>query len=290
MNGEIRCIKKGEAEYPERLKGHRGMPKVIYVSGELPGPEPTAAIVGARECSQYGRVWAHEFARVLAGCGVSVISGMAQGVDGCAHAGALAAKGRTYAVLGCGIDICYPAGNRHLYQVIPGMGGLISEFPPGTRPLRKNFPMRNRIISALADIVLVIEAKERSGSLITADFALEQGKDVYAVPGRVGDALSEGCNRLISQGAGIACSPQMLLCELGISRVNSMHIQKNTALGLARDLDLVYSCVDLQPKDLHTILEEVPFSPEKTMEILLKLQLEGIISEPFRNWYVRVRL
>nr|WP_275891400.1 DNA-processing protein DprA [Ruminococcus sp. OA3] len=267
---------------------YRGMPKELYVRGELPGREPAVAIVGARMCSQYGRIQAQEFARVLSLHGLAVISGMAQGIDGSAHYGALEAGGPTYAVLGCGLDICYPACNRHLYEKMPKAGGLISEFPEGTKPLRCHFPMRNRIISALADIVLVIEAKEKSGSLITADFALEQGKDVFAVPGRVGDALSAGCNRLIAQGAGIACSPGMLLEQFGILQENRMRTEKNTVLGLARDLDLVYSCVDLQPKDLHTILEEVPFSAEKTMEILLKLRLEGKISEPFRNWYVKV--
>ena len=290
VDSEIYCVRKGKTGYPKRLTEHPGMPEELYVRGELPGSGPAVAIVGARMCSQYGRIQAQEFARVLAAHGVSVISGMARGADGCAHNGALEAGGRTFAVLGCGLDICYPACNRHLFEKIPKAGGLISEFPEGAKPLRCHFPMRNRIISALADIVLVIEAKEKSGSLITADFALEQGRDVFAVPGRVGDDLSAGCNRLIAQGAGIACSPQTLLEQFGILQKNRTRTEKNTALGLARDLDLVYSCVDLQPKDLHTILEEVPFSAEKTMEILLKLQLEGRIFEPFRNWYVKVNV
>lgn len=288
VKDEVRRVQRGKPGYPERLTEYSGMPRELFVRGELPGREPAVAIVGARMCSQYGRIQAQEFARVLSAHGVSVISGMARGVDGSAHGGALEAGGATYAVLGCGLDICYPACNRHLYETIPKTGGLISEFPQGTKPLRRHFPMRNRIISALADIVLVIEAKEKSGSLITADFALEQGKDVFAVPGRVTDALSAGCNRLIAQGAGIACSPWTLLEQFGVLQENRMRTEKNTVLGLARDLDLVYSCVDLQPKDLHTILEEVPFSAEKTMEILLELQLAGRISEPFRNWYVKV--
>ncbi|MGI6007968.1 MAG: DNA-processing protein DprA [Ruminococcus sp.] len=282
-------IDRENDRWPQRLVGLKGMPKTLYYRGRLPDDdEKTVAIVGARMCSQYGKQQAFYFGKVLAEAGVSVISGMARGVDGCAHAGALEAGGSTYAVLGCGLDICYPPSNRHLYEKIPENGGVITEFPMGSRPLGKHFPMRNRVISALADIVLVIEAKERSGSLITADFALEQGKDVYALPGRVGDALSEGCNRLIAQGAGIALDPEMLLETMGIQRENKKSMEKKTKMGLATDMDLVYSCVDLQPKELHRILEEVSLPAERTMEILLKLQLDGKVLEVFRNCYVKV--
>lgn len=288
MSGQIKIIGKDNADYPERLRQYRGMPGKLYVKGELPGAEePAVAIVGARMCSQYGRKQAYEFAKALAEAGISVISGMARGVDGYAHEGALAAGGKTYAVLGCGVDICYPASNRHIYERIPECGGILSEFENGVPPIARHFPMRNRIISALADVVLVIEAKEKSGSLITADFALEQGKDVYALPGRVGDALSSGTNQLIAQGAGIAYSPKMLLEELGNSTDMIKSYMKNNHLGLAKEFDLVYSCVDLQPKDLHTILEEVELPAEQTMNILLKLQLEGKIFEVFRNCYVK---
>lgn len=282
-------IRKNDKNWPKRLRDQKGMPDLLYVKGDLPKKgEKTVAIVGARMCSQYGRQQACRYARALAEAGVSIISGMARGVDSCAHGGALEVGGRTYAVLGCGLDICYPAGNRSLYERIPERGGLISEFPMGTKPLGRHFPMRNRIISALSDIVLVVEAKEKSGSLITADFALEQGKDVFALPGRVTDALSAGCNRLIAQGAGLALSPEMLLETLGITEKNRKSSGKNTKMGLATDNDLVYSCVDLQPKELNRILEESPLTAEQTMEILLKLQMEGKILEVFRNCYVKV--
>ena len=147
--------------------------------------------------------------------------------------------------------------------------------------------MRNRIISALADLVLVVEARAKSGSLITADFALEQGKDVYALPGRVGDALSDGCNRLIAQGAGLALSPGMLLEIMGAGKGLNESSGKNTKMGLATDRDLVYSCVDLQPKELHRILEEAALPVDRTMEILLQLQMEGKVLEVFRNCYVK---
>lgn len=288
MQESIIYIGKDSKEYPQRLTQYKGMPKGIYVKGCVPKDEErTVAIVGARMCSQYGKKQAYDYAKSLASAGISVISGLAKGVDGYAHEGALAAGGTTYAVLGCGADICYPASNRDLYERIPFGGGIISEFPNGTSPKANHFPMRNRIISALADVVLVIEAKEKSGSLITADFALEQGKDVYAVPGRVDDALSYGTNRLIAQGAGIAYSPEMLLDELGISFIKEKNRTKKTNLGLAREFDLVYSCMDLQPKDLHTILEEVELPAEQTMNILLKLQIDGKIREVFRNCYVK---
>lgn len=149
--------------------------------------------------------------------GVEIISGMAQGIDSCAHEGALDAGGSTIAVLGCGVDVCYPAASRRTYERLRKNGGLLSEYPCGAPPLAFHFPQRNRIISALSDVVLIVEARRRSGSLITADLALEQGKSVMAVPGRVTDRLSEGCNWLISEGAGIARAPADVLAELGFT-------------------------------------------------------------------------
>lgn len=277
-----------DTRWPKRLEGLKGMPPCLYVRGEIPDEEEkTIAIVGARICSQYGKQQAFRFAKEMARAGVSVVSGMALGVDGYAHAGALEGGGRTYAVLGCGLDICYPEKNRRLYEEIPKRGGLITEFSSGSKPLGKHFPLRNRIISALADLVLVVEARAKSGSLITADFALEQGKDVYALPGRVGDALSDGCNRLIAQGAGLALSPGMLLEIMGAGKGLNESSGKNTKMGLATDRDLVYSCVDLQPKELHRILEEAALPVDRTMEILLQLQMEGKVLEVFRNCYVK---
>lgn len=213
--GRIEIIEKRQKQYPRRLKDLPGMPERLYVSGELPRDElPSLAIVGARNCSAYGKNMAYEYARVLQKAGVQIISGMARGVDGAAHAGALADGGKSYAVLGCGVDICYPSSNRTIYEKMKLQGGIISEYEPGSDPLAWHFPMRNRLISGLADGVLVIEAKKKSGSLITADQALEQGKAVFALPGRVGDLLSEGCNRLIYQGAVPAWKPEIILDEM----------------------------------------------------------------------------
>lgn len=288
MKEDVYCYEKGNKKYPKRMMPYTGMPGKLFVRGELPDEHmPSVAIIGARMCSQYGKVQAFEYAKTLAQHGVQIISGLAMGIDGCAHEGALAGGQKTFAVLGCGVDICYPKSNQKLYERIQHQGGLISEFPKGTPPIAKHFPMRNRIISALADVVLVIEAKIRSGSLITADFALEQGKTVLALPGRVSDDLSSGCNRLIAQGAGIAYSVQSVLEELSIECPFEAVMCKKRRIGLATIRDLVYSCVDLSLKDLNAILEEVPYTAQEVSTVLLELQLEGKVLEPFKNYYVR---
>jgi len=288
MKKQILCYQQNEKAFPKRLLDYKDMPEEIFVLGKLPEERiPIVAIVGARMCSPYGRHHAFTYAKLLAQHGVQVISGMALGIDGVAHEGALAGGGTTYGVLGCGVDICYPARNRKIYNQIIENGGIIAELSPGSPPRPHHFPMRNRIISAMADVVLVIEAKEKSGSLITADFAMEQGRTVLALPGRVNDELSKGCNRLISQGAGIAYSVETVLSELNMRYVVKKENQQKNEIGLATTKKLVYSCVDLTPKDLHSILEEVPGNVAEISKILLELQLEGKIFEPFKNYYVR---
>ncbi len=179
----ISVIPWGEKEYPGRLKEIYDPPYALYVKGKLPdNTARAAAIVGARSCTPYGEKYALEYGKKLAECGIQVISGLARGVDGIGQRGALLGGGKTFAVLGSGVDVCYPKNHMGLYlDILEQEGGILSELPPGTPPLPQHFPRRNRIISALSDIVLVMEARERSGSLITADLALEQGKDVYAL-------------------------------------------------------------------------------------------------------------
>ena len=219
---------------------------------------------------------------------MTVVSGMALGIDTCAHEGSLQEKGKTAAVLACGLDICYPAQNHVLKKKIEENGILLSEYPPGTRAQRYSFPQRNRIISGLADLVLVVEAKEKSGSLITAACALEQGKMVYAIPGAVNDALSRGCHKLIYDGAGIAYSPEILLDEWGLSVKKKTNLSEKSKLGLATDLDLVYSCLDLRPKNLDHIIRKTGFSPGKTAGILGQLILMGLVKETGRQYYIRL--
>lgn len=211
----IRFVTVSEEGYPRRLAEISNCPYGIYYAGKMPEERyGSVAVIGARECSEYGRHMAKLFGEQLAEAGIQVISGMARGIDGIGQQAALCGGGYSLGVLGCGVDICYPRENRRLYEELIDKGGVCAEYPPGIEPRSLLFPLRNRIISALSDAVLVIEARERSGTLITVDMALDQGKEVYAVPGRATDLLSEGCNRLIRQGAGLVASPQELLAEL----------------------------------------------------------------------------
>lgn len=277
-------------EYPEKLRNISSSPFALYVKGKLPDKEKVSvAIVGARRCTAYGELLALEYGQELARHGVQVISGMARGIDGAGQRGALNENGSTYAVLGCGIDICYPKEHLGLYMDIQQRGGIISEFCPGTPPLSSHFPARNRIISGLSDVVLVIEAKERSGSLITADMALEQGKDVYALPGPVTSTLSQGCHRLISQGAGILISPSDLLKELNIVSVKSEQNSNKSKKELETPEDIVYSCLDLYPKGLDRLVNETKLPPQQIMRDLIDLELEGKVKEISKNQYIRVR-
>ena len=202
LKKEIRFIPWFSEEYPKCLKEIPDYPYALYVKGSLPGEDARrAAIIGARRCTPYGEKYAVEFARMLAGAGVEIISGMARGIDGMGHRGALLGGGRTYAVLGCGVDVCYPKEHIGLYvDILEQGGGILSELPPGTPPLAQHFPARNRIISGLAEAVLVMEAGRKSGSLITVDMALEQGRDVYALPGPVNSPLSDLRNPLQKSG------------------------------------------------------------------------------------------
>ncbi len=223
VQGEYECLARrgiflvaqGEPSYPARLSHIPDSPSVLYYAGALPQEGRRAvALIGARDCTEYGRYMAGRFGAALARAGVQVISGMARGIDGIGQAFALKEGGYSMGVLGCGVDVCYPKENRELYEALLAGGGVCSEYPPGVAPRALQFPPRNRIISGLADAVLVIEAREKSGTLITVDMALEQGREVYALPGRATDPLSGGCNRLIRQGAGLVSTPEELLEEL----------------------------------------------------------------------------
>lgn len=217
MPGEagIRMVERGERDYPARLLEIPDPPERLYVLGRLPEEKvPSVAIIGARECSEYGSYVAARLGECMGRNGIQVISGMARGIDGIGQTAALDVGGSSFAVLGSGVDVCYPARNRRLYERLRERGGVLSEYPPGTPALSRNFPPRNRIVSGLADAVVVVEAREKSGTLITVDMALEQGKEVYAVPGRVTDALSSGCNRLVKLGAAMLLDPEELAEEL----------------------------------------------------------------------------
>lgn len=289
-NAGIRFVPYFSQLYPERLKYIQRPPYALYVKGELPRDDvPSVAIVGARRCTHYGEQMALEYGERLAAAGIQIVSGMAKGIDGAAQRGALNVEGKTFGVLGCGTDVCYPREHIGLYMDIQIRGGVLSEQRPGQPPLASYFPERNRIISGLADVILVMEAKERSGSLITADFALEQGKDVYALPGPADSLLSLGCHRLIRQGAGILVSPDALLEDLGLEgRLQRQKADKNEKM-LESPENMVYSCLDLSPRGIGDIMEEIGLPAEKTMEILMSLVLKGYVKEVSKNYYVRNR-
>lgn len=212
---KVRFVSALDPDFPKKLKYIPDPPFGLYVKGKLPDEnKPSVAIIGARMCSDYGRFMAREFGRNLSLAGVQIISGMARGIDGISQKAAIDAGGSSFGILGCGVNICYPDENRDVFDVICNEGGLISEYYPDMLPMSGLFPQRNRIISGLADIVLVVEARQKSGTQITVDQALEQGKEVLAIPGRTTDRLSDGCNFLISQGAGIALSTQDVLDRL----------------------------------------------------------------------------
>lgn len=284
----VKVKKKGEEGYPKGLLELPDPPYLLFYKGRLPEPGKGAVgIVGARECSEYGRAMARTAGKLLGAGGISVISGMALGIDAAAHLGALEGGGETFAVLGSGPDICYPNASRNLYERLLKEGGVLSEYVPGTEPKAQHFPLRNRIISALSDALVVVEARIRSGALITADFALEQGKDIYAFPGRITDALSGGTNRLIRQGAYPVVSLDGLLSDLrlGTEKIaEKAEAQKNT---LAFDEMVVYSCLNFVPKNLEELMEETNLPLPALSEALFALMKKGLCVEAFQNRYRR---
>lgn len=276
-------------DYPKKLKDLTDAPYSLYVKGTLPDPEKHhVAIVGSRACSAYGKTVTDMLSRELAAYGIGVISGMARGIDTVGQRGVLAAGGKTYAVLGSGLDVVYPRENIELYeQILECGGGVISEYPLGAQPVQWRFPMRNRIISGLSDAVLVTEAAERSGSLITVEFALEQGKEIFALPGRITDRLSGGCNRLIQAGAYALTSVQDILNVLKINKKVICENLSKKDYPLEKEMEVVYSCLSLLPQDIHTIIEETGMEAEKVVANLVKLQILGLVTEPVRSYFAR---
>ncbi|WP_461568009.1 DNA-processing protein DprA [Thermincola ferriacetica] len=261
--------------YPARLKNIATPPYVLYVRGQLPDDDCLSiAIVGARRCTPYGLKMAEEIARELAGAGVTVISGMARGIDSAAHKGCLEGGGRTVAVLGTGVDIVYPRENRRLMDNIITHGAVVSEFPPGTKAQPSHFPVRNRIISGMADGVLVVEAAQNSGSLITTDLALEQGRDVFAVPGPATSLLSKGTNSLIKQGAKLVECARDILEEYGLDRGRQ---EKREEFDLNPAEQRILACLTLEPVNIEEIVEKAGMNPAEVSAALTFLELKGLV-------------
>ena len=286
--------------YPNRLRKIPDPPFALYVRGTLPKETlPSAGIVGARSASEYGKKEARRFAAALAAEGVQIVSGMAHGIDAISAEGALSVGGLSFAVLGCGVDIIYPIENMSLYYaILEKGGGIISEYPPGTQPVSWQFPLRNRIISGLSDRLLVMEAKKRSGTLITVRYALEQGKDVYALPGRLIDKTSESCNQMIAEGAGILIHPDDLLAEIFSKPKVTVEAAKKEQTDEGKEEPAfqkddpvpkkILGAIGFEAFPLETIVEKIAESPETTMSALCELELTGLVKEVSKNIYVRV--
>ena len=272
-----------DSRFPERLREIPESPGCIYLKGRLPDPvEMTVGIIGARDGTEYGKMVARTLAKDLSEYGISIISGMAYGIDTAAHEGALLGGGKTYAVLGCGVDICYPAINKKLYSKIQEEGGIISEYPEGSPPLPHHFVARNRLIAGLSDILIVVEAKERSGTFITVDRALEQGKQVFVVPGRITDPLSRGCNKLLMEGASLCLSKEDILSCFSIEAGKDNEKKPN----LKGEEKRIYNALDLEGKHIDALYKELGIPLQSLYSVLVKMEIEGYC-ESFSSSYYR---
>jgi len=278
----IEVISFKDPRYPVNLKNIFDPPFLLYVRGTLEKEDSDAlAIVGTRRATVYGKLTARRLARDLAREGVTVVSGMARGIDTEAHRGALEAGGRTMAVLGCGIDIVYPPENRGLMEEIIKKGAVISEFSLGEEPEAPHFPQRNRIISGLSKGVLVVEAPLKSGALITANFALDQGRDVFAVPGHINNPNSHGTNGLIKEGAKLVESMEDVLEELNFSELAQLKKEriKNKNLSLFPEEKKIFNLLKEEPSHIDLLVELSKFPASKVGELLMRLQIKSLVRE-----------
>jgi len=281
-----------DPDYPEFLSAIYDPPMILYVKGNLIAEDKfSCAVVGTRHPSVYGTKMTHHFAQGLAGFGLTVVSGLAKGIDGEAHRGALRAGGRTIAVLGSGLDIIYPREHRRLYEEILEQGAVISEYPFGTEPLPFNFPRRNRIICGLSMGVLVVEASQRSGSLITSSLALDEGRDVFAVPGQLDRLTSRGTNNLVQKGAKLVTSPWDILEDLApqlkaLSR--NKEIPSETSFktdNVKEDKDPLLQLLSEKPLLFDELLGRTDLEPGTLQARLIDLELLGAVERQFGGRY-----
>jgi DNA processing protein len=281
VGGTILTLK--EDAYPRRLRDIYDPPAVLYVRGELRKEDELAvSIVGSRKTSPYGRGIAEKVSQELARHGVTIVSGMARGIDSLAHWGAISAGGRTIAVLGCGVDVVYPSENRSLFEKIIDHGAILSEFRMGSVPEAGHFPKRNRIISGLALGVVVVEASAKSGSLLTAGYALEQGREVFAVPGNVGFEGSRGTNRLIKEGAKMVESSDDILEEIlpqWNGEKEQTHMVERSGQDLPEEERVLYELLSEVPLHIDLIIQGSGFEPGAVSGLLLNLELKGLIAQ-----------
>ncbi len=294
---EARCVAMGESEYPEALLTIEHPPLMLYVQGAiLPSDNLSAAMIGTRKPTDYGLRVARSLAEEAAACKVCVVSGLARGIDAACHEGALRADGgRTIAVLGCGIDRIYPPENASLARSIAQSGAVITEFFPGTSPKRENFPRRNRLIAGLSQGVLVIEAGHKSGTMITVDFAVKQGKPIFGVPGPIDSTASQGVHHLLRDGATPVFEAMDLMSALlpeyqrreGISAPPVLDAESwKKTLGLTGDASLVIEALSHEPRHVDEVASETGRPIQRLLTILLELELRGLVVQKPGKYYV----
>ena len=290
VQDDIHLLTWDSPDYPELLAQIDQPPPVLYQSGRMTAADLWAvAIVGTRRVSSYGRQVAQELAAALAHNGVTVVSGLARGVDTIAHRAALQAGGRTLAVLGSGIDRIYPPENRQLAREIRLSGAVISDYGPGTPPYGINFPPRNRIISGLSQVAVIVEAGRKSGALITANFAADQGRDVFAVPGRIHAPQSQGTHWLLGQGAAVYTKPDDVLEQLDLTRAQADHeIRRNTPLEPKDPMERqLMAVIDHDPVHVDEISARAGLQPAEVSAALTLLELKGMVRQIGGMTYVR---
>lgn len=287
----LKLITLNSPEYPARLKEIHDPPPVLWVAGGIRREDLAAvALVGSRGATDYGRETAARLAGDLAGAGVCVVSGMALGIDAAAHRGALAAGGRTIGVLGCGLDIVYPRPNRDLFKRLPQSGALISEFPLGSEPEPGHFPVRNRIISGMSLAVIVVEAAEKSGALITARLALEQNRDVMAVPGRAGSMKSRGAHALLKEGARLVETGRDILDEIRPQLGPRPPAKPRSAAPrpeLTSEGKKVWEALGEETIHIDQLGRKAGLAPSGLAPVLLDLELKGLIRQLPGMRYIR---
>lgn len=285
----VKIITLFDEDYPQLLQQIYDPPPVLYVKGIKSVLKKKAiAIVGSRKATAYGRRVATNFARELALMDINIVSGMARGIDSFAHKGAVDVGGPTTAVFGCGIDVVYPPENKALMEKITECGCVISSFPLGTAPLPANFPARNRIISGLSLGTLVVEAAEKSGSLITAEFSLEQGREVFAVPGNIFSPYSRGTHKLIKEGAKLVGKMEDILDELYLDRLDYNDIKKENNIKTLTVLErAIFELIDYQPIQIEQLIEKAQSNSREVNAILTRLELKGFIQALPGGYYVR---
>ena len=286
----IRLLTFLDADYPRRLFEIGDPPPLLYMRGQLPAWDPAVAVVGARRATRDGLKNAERLSAELSSAGVTVVSGLARGIDTAAHRGALTGSGTTVAVLGCGVDLDYPPENRQLAGQICDHGCIMSEFPLGTQPLAEHFPRRNRIISGLSRGVLVVEAVEKSGSLITARYALDQGREVMAVPGPISSPACRGTNRLIKEGAQLVdCLSDILeTCRISLNSGHLPLFEPQAAIprhDLTPREAMVYELIAQGPRHLDEITQALELTAGEVSAMVLGLELKGIVQQLPGSYY-----